>query len=76
MRAAALALGLLGFASMAQAQGFGEPKLTLSVTAEQAMLIVQTLEAIGCQSVKQLVVCQQAVELLRDIREQAKAQGK
>lgn len=73
---AILALGLLGLASVAQAQGLGEPKLALSVTAEQAMLIVQTLEAIGCQSVKQLVVCQGAIELLHSIREQAKAQGK
>ena len=69
-----LALGLLGFASLAQAQ---EPlKLTLSVTTEQAQLIVQTLGAIACQNVTQLAVCQQAVELLRDVREQVKAQAK
>ena len=69
-----IALGLLGFASLAQAQELGAPKLTLSVTQEQAQLIVQTLGAIGCQTVTQLVVCQQALELLREVREQARAQ--
>lgn len=52
------------------------PKLNLMVTQEQAQLIVQTLGAIGCQNVTQMAVCQQAVELLKDIREQAKAQLK
>jgi hypothetical protein len=74
---AAIALGVLGFASLAQAQDIPtQPKLTLSLTVEQAQLIVQTLGAIGCQNVTQLAICQQAVDLLRDIREQAKAQAK
>ena len=77
MRHLLFAIGLLGFASCAQAQGLAsEPKLTLRITTEQAMLLVQTLGAIGCQNVTQLMVCQQAAELLRDIREQAKMQGK
>ncbi len=70
-----LVLGLLGFVASAQAQELA-PKLTLSVTTEQAHLIVQTLGAIGCQNVTQLVVCDQAKELLRAIREQATAQQK
>ena len=70
---AALALGLLGFASLAQAQEVA-PKVTLSITVEQAQLIVQTLGQIGCQNVSQLVICQQAADLLRDMREQIKAQ--
>ena len=44
----------------ALAQELAAPKLTLSVTQEQAMLIVQTLGAIGCGTVTQLMVCQQA----------------
>ena len=73
MRLVLLAAGLLlgGHDALAQ-----DAKLTLQVTTEQAMLIVQTLGAIGCQNVTQLAVCQQAAELLRDIREQAKAQGR
>ena len=70
-----LALGLLGFASLAQAQEV-VPKLTLSVTTEQAQLIVQTLGAIVCQNVTQLAICQQAAELLRSLREQIKTQVK
>jgi hypothetical protein len=70
-----LALGLLGFASLAQAQEV-VPKVTLSITVEQAQLIVQTLGQIGCQNVTQLAVCQQAADLLRDMREQIKAQVK
>lgn len=76
MRSAFLALGLLGFASLAQAQEVGEPKVNLRVSIEQAMLIVQTLGQIGCQNVTQLIICQQAAELLREIREQAKAQSR
>lgn len=52
------------------------PKLTLSVTTEQAQLVVQTLGQIGCSNVTQLAICQQAVELLRDMRDQIKVQQK
>jgi len=72
MRVVLLALGLLGFASIAQTQEI--PKLTIKVSTEEAMLIVQTLGAIGCQNVTQLVVCDQAKALLLSIREQVKAQ--
>ena len=74
---AVLALGRLGFASLAQAQGLpSEPKLTLKVTTEEAMLIVQTLGAIGCRNVTELMTCQQAADLLRSIREQVRGQEK
>ncbi len=74
MRIAPLVLVGLLFAPVAFAQE--TPKITLLVTVDQAMLLVQTLGAIGCQNVTQLMVCQQAAELLRDIREQAKLQVK
>ena len=51
------------------------PKVTVSMTVEQAQLVVQTLGQIGCQNVTQLVICQQAVELLREMREQIRKQG-
>ena len=74
-----LLCGHTALAQQSSTQPAGEllaPKLTLSVTTEQAMLIVQTLGQIGCQNVTQLVICHQAAELLREIREQAKAQGR
>ena len=69
-----MALGLLGFASMAQAQEPVEPKLTLRVTVDQAMLIAQTLGAIRCGTVAELTMCTAAGELLRSIKEQARGQ--
>ena len=66
---------LLGGPALAQQPITGVPPLHLEVTVEQAQLIVQTLGAIGCQNVTQLAICQQAVELLRNMREQIKAQG-
>ncbi len=72
-----LALGLLGFASLAQAQELkSDPPMMLKVSDDEAKLIAQTLSAISCPNVAQLIVCQQAADLLRSIREQAKAQGR
>ena len=68
----ALALLLLSAPAFAQEP----PKVTVSMTVEQAQLVVQTLGQIGCQNVTQMAVCQQAVELLRDMREQLRAQVK
>jgi siroheme synthase len=68
----ALALLLLAAPALAQES----PKVTVSMTMEQAQLVVQTLGQIGCQNVTQMAVCQQAVELLRDMREQLRAQVK
>ncbi len=50
------------------------PGVHLDLTVEQTKLIVQTLGAIGCQNVTQLVVCQEAADLLKTLREQAKGQ--
>jgi siroheme synthase len=68
----ALLLLLLAAPALAQEP----PKVTVSMTVEQAQLVVQTLGQIGCQNVTQMAVCQQAVELLRDMREQLRAQVK
>jgi len=77
MRALVLAVTLLlGGPALAQQPVTGLPPLHLEVTVEQAALIVGTLEAIGCQSVKQFVICQQALDLLKSLREQIIAQGK
>ena len=67
---------LLGGPALAQQPITGVPPLHLEVTVEQAALIVATLEAISCQSVKQLELCQEALELRRLLREQIVAQGK
>lgn len=68
---------LLGLVVSAQAQQppADASSLTLRVSTEEAMLIVQTLGAIGCQNVTQLAVCQRAADLLKSLREQLKAQG-
>jgi hypothetical protein len=50
--------------------------VNLKLTVEQTKLIVETLGAIGCQNVTQLIVCQRAAELLAEIRRQAAAQIK
>ncbi len=77
MKRAVVALAFLGVASLARAQGLpsNEPKLTLQVTVDQAMLIAQTLGAIACPNVTAMMTCQQAAELLRSIKEQARTQG-
>lgn len=53
-----------------------QPPIRLELSVEQTKLIVETLGAIGCQNVTQLVLCQHAVELLAEIRRQAKEQVK
>ncbi len=76
MRALAVAaMLLLGGPALAQQPITGAPPLRLEMTTEQAMLIVQTLGAISCPNVTQLAICQQAVELLKSLREQIKGQG-
>jgi Lon protease-like protein len=69
-----LAAAFLGWCSLASAE---EPvKLTLSLTVEEAMLMVQTLSQLRCQSVSELAVCQKALDLIHSIREQATKQVK
>lgn len=67
---------LLGLGSAEAQQPPDQPKLTLQVTTEQAMLISQTLERVNCPTVREFVVCQQVVDLLKSLREQVKAQGR
>ena len=71
---AALAL-LLGGPALAQ-QLPEQPKVTLSIEVEQARLIVETLKAIGCGTVAQLMVCNEATELLREMQKQLREQVK
>jgi hypothetical protein len=69
--------GLLLYGHQALAQQLpAQPPVTLSVEVRDAMLVVETLKAIGCPSVQQLIVCQQAVDLIRKIQDQVKAQEK
>ena len=67
-----LAGSLVGGAASGQ-----EPqRVHLDLTVEQVMLATACLSKISCQSVEEFQRCQQAVELLKEIREQVKAQGK
>lgn len=50
--------------------------IKLDLQTEQVMLITQLIEQMGCGTVRQLILCQQAAELLKDIRRQAVAQQK
>ena len=68
---AALAL-LLGGPALAQLER--QPKVTLSIEVEQARLIVETLKAINCGTVAQLIICNEAAELLRDMQKQLREQ--
>ena len=70
---AALLAGVMSTPALAQQK---QPPVTLTIEVEDAMLIVQTLGAIGCQSVQQLIMCERAVVLLRKVQDQVKAQGK
>jgi len=70
------ALGLVLLCGVASAQQMIESKLRLEVTTEGAMLIVGTLGRIGCPTVSEWATCRLADELLRDLREQLKAQGR
>jgi hypothetical protein len=71
-----LAIGLLLSGPVLAQQLPAQPPVKLELTVEQTKLIVETLGAIGCQNVTQLVLCQRAVELLAEIRRQAKEQVK
>ncbi len=82
LTAGVVMLGLLSLGG-AQAQqippassGVAAPGVHLDLTVEQTKLIVETLGAIGCQNVQQLIVCQAAAELRNTIRDQVKGQVK
>ena len=67
---------LLLWPAVASAQLAEEPKVTVTLTVEQAMLVVQTLGAISCQTVQAMVTCNRALETLRGIQRQVKEQQK
>ena len=46
------------------------------MTADQAMMIVQTLGQIQCSTVSTMATCQKAAELLKAIQDQAKTQAR
>lgn len=76
MRFLVLGIALLGLASTVQA---GElpgksPPVSLKLSVDEAQLIVETLQQIGCQTVGQMATCNLAVQTLKDIREQVIAQ--
>ena len=71
------ALVLLGLCfSGAQAQQPLPPQVHLTVTVEQAQLMVETLGQIGCQNVQQMILCQRAADLLRELQRQVRDQQK
>lgn len=74
MRSVLLAGLLLLGGHDALAQQLPAPEISLRLSVEQTKLIVQTLGAIGCPNVTQLMVCEQARDLLREIQRQAKEQ--
>lgn len=82
--AGALLLGLCGLIPAAAAQqlppaaalGDASPGVSLRLTVEQTRLIVQVLGQVGCQNVTQLIVCEDAAALLKEIRTQAASEVK
>lgn len=70
------ALCALAFRAGAQGLPQGKETVTLDLQTEQVLLITQLIEQMGCGTVRQLILCQQAAELLKDIRRQAVAQQK
>ncbi len=56
--------------------GAQQKPLTLTLEVEQAMLVVETLKAIRCDTVQQLIVCEKAKAILAAIQAQAREQSK
>lgn len=51
------------------------PGVSLRLTTDQAMVIVETLGQISCQTVRDLARCNEVAALLANIKQQVKAQG-
>jgi hypothetical protein len=73
-----LAASLVGLAasSPAMADEVAAPPIRLTLTVEEAQLVVETLGSISCQSVRQLAMCNAALALLDKIKAQAREQVK
>lgn len=55
----------------------GQDKIAiLKLPEKQVVMIIQTLSAIECRNVSMLLTCQDAIELIKDIRSQWKEQTK
>ena len=65
---------LLGGPALAQQMQLAPPPVVLSIEVDQAQLIVETLKAINCGTVAQLMVCNEAITLLREMQQQLRKQ--
>jgi hypothetical protein len=71
----AAASALLGLATVpVSAEEHLQPSVKLTVTLDQAKLIVETLGAVSCPTVRQLATCNAAAALLKEIQQQTLAQ--
>jgi hypothetical protein len=67
---------LLSGHALAQQLAPAQKPIALTLQVEQVQLIVQTLQAIGCPNVGQLLICQRALETWAEIKRQAAEQQK
>lgn len=72
MRSLLLAAVLL-WPAFGQAQQLVAEKVLLNLPVEDVRLIVQVLGQVGCGNVQQLIVCNRAADLLRELQTQVKA---
>jgi hypothetical protein len=70
-----LPAAVLLFLAFGGTTGAQEPqRVKLDLSVEQVQMLVETVEQLGCATVRQMTACQKAIELLQAIRSQAKAQ--
>ncbi len=64
--------------SLAQDKPFNAVDKTaaLKLSEKQVVMLIQTLSAIECRNVATLLTCQDAIELIKDIKAQWKEQNK
>ncbi len=64
--------------SLAQDKPFDvvDKTAALKLSEKQVVMIIQTLSAIECRNVTMLLTCQDAIELIKDIKAQWKDQSK
>lgn len=76
MRRAVLALGFVcALAAAARAQQ-PQQDVTLKLSVDQAMLVVETLKQVRCDSVAALILCEKAKAILEAVQAQAREQLK
>lgn len=69
-----LLLAFLGAASIAHAQEPASPPVTLTLSQDEAQMIVQTLNQISCPTVAALKTCNAAAALVAKVQAQVLAQ--